>query len=331
MPTEFSTLVLSTDDVDALGDWAELIEAVHDAYSGPIADEMVPARGIARGSGVWMRSLTAVSPTGSHVGAKLITFSTVSRQASYLIALFDQRDARLTGLLDGDRVTGYRTAATSMVAARALMHDEPTRVAVIGSGFEATNHLAALSAIARPDQVRVYSPSARSREAYVARARAELGWNVTAADSAGAAIDGANLVICAARSRDESPTVQGRWIKPGATVVSIGSTLPEQRELDVATLDRADLIVADMVDEVVNDTGDLIAARDAGVTLPSVVPLSGVIAGQHPGRTSGDQVVVYKSVGSALQDVVVAELLLTKAEKQGRGTRIAAPAQPVSK
>jgi ornithine cyclodeaminase/alanine dehydrogenase len=164
----------------------------------------------------------------------------------------------------------------------------------------------------------VFSPTPDSRERFAARFRPAL--EAAAVNSAEAAAQGADVVLCAARSRDESPVLRGAWLPPGATVVSLGSTLPEQREVDEETMARAACIVADMPEEVAHDTGDAIAAAKAGVDLSSkLVSLSDLIARRIVPRRHADDIVLYKSVGSALQDIVVAEMLLDRARQIGRG------------
>src|SRR5207237_4120725 len=135
-----------------------------------------------------------------------------------------------------------------------------------------------------------------------------------------AAVEQASLVICAARSYDETPTLRGAWLRPGSTVVSIGSTLREQREVDPETISRADVIVADMVEEVLHDSGDLIAATAAGIDATERTrSLASVVGGRSSGRTDDEQIVVYKSVGSAVQDLAVAAMCVAAAEKAGVG------------
>ena len=210
--------------------------------------------------------------------------------------------------------------------------EEPLSVGVVGSGFEAYHHLAALASVRKISRVVVYSPTAANREAFAKRALDELGVETTAVNRAEAAVDGVDVLLCAARSRGEQPTIQGAWLRPGMTVVSIGSTLPEQREVDTETLAKADIIVADMVEEVVEDTGDFLAARDAGVEFEGKVhALADVAAGLVAARPSAEAIVLYKSVGTAVQDVVVAELLLRKSRELGIGHEIAAPIRPVRK
>ncbi|MFC4063533.1 ornithine cyclodeaminase family protein [Actinoplanes subglobosus] len=313
------TLLLTDAEVRAAFDWSAAVTALRTAYAADNTGSRFPARGMARGDGSWLRTLSGVPAGSGYMGAKLIAANMRSRRASYLIPLFDEATTELVALLDGHSITGFRTAATSALAADLLAVPGPLRVAAIGSGFEARNHLQALAAIRSLESVHVYSPTPASREAFARELTAE------AHDTAEAAVDRANVVICAARSRDETPTFRGEWLRPGMTVVSIGSTLPEQREVDTETLARADLIVADMVEEVLHDTGDVLAARADGIDVTAkTVPLSDSV-----GRTDADQILLYKSVGSAVQDLAVAVMCLQRAGENG--TRLPDVIHPVQK
>jgi ornithine cyclodeaminase/alanine dehydrogenase len=330
------TLLLSDADVRAVLGWRPAVDALRAAYA--VADDDLtghgaryPGRSIARGDGTWLRVLPGVPGDGALMGAKIIAAVPRAGRVSYLIALFDQGTAELVALLDGNSVTGYRTAATSALAADLLALPGPLTVGVLGSGFEADKHLRAIAAIREVTAARVYSPRAASREKFAARFAA-AGFPVAPAGSAEQAVVGAALVICAARSHDESPVLLGRWLAPGMTVVSVGSTVPEQREVDAETIARADVLVADVAGEVLHDTGDLIAARAAGVVADDrVASLSGLVSGAHPGRTGKEQVTLYKSVGSAVQDLAVAAMCVRAAVDGGLGTRTAVPVEVVLK
>jgi alanine dehydrogenase len=327
-----TTLFLSDDDVAALLDWSAAVKALREAYAADIPAHSVPPRGMARGDGVWLRSMTAVSPRGGHLGAKLIAASPKTRWVSYLVALFNDQSMALEALIDGNRITGIRTAATSAMAAEALAAPRPLQVAVLGSGFEARNHLRALSAVCPVAGARVYSPTLGNRQRFAHDLSAELGVAVTAASSAQQAVTGAEVVACAARSHDESPVLHAHWLGPAATVVSVGSTLPEQRELDIEVLRRAERIVADVPEEAVHDTGDLIAASAAGIDVSAkVAPLSDLIGGVASIRQDPEAIVIYKSVGSALQDIVVAEQILASARRRGFGTPSPHTIMPIAK
>jgi len=325
------TTFLTDTDVRAVFDWHSAIAALRTAYSDPADAIRFPSRAVARGDGVWLRTLSGVPATGGLMGAKLIAASIVSRRATYLIALFDQETAELVALLDGNAVTGFRTAATSALAADVLAPARPLRVGVIGSGFEAQHHVRALAATRELSAVTVFSPDPASRARFLERL-ADLQVALTAADCAPAAVAGADLLVCAARSRDEQPVLRGAWLEPGMTVISIGSTLPEQRELDTDAIARAGLIVADQMDEVAHDTGDMIAAKQAGIVLADKLTwLGDVVAARVTRPPSPSAVVLYKSVGAALQDLAVAAMCVRRAAEQHLGTMLPVSISPVRK
>ena len=105
------------------------------------------------------------------------------------------------------------------------------------------------------------------------------------------------------------------WWNP---TVSIGSTIPQQREIDVSVVQRSDLIVCDVLDEVLHDTGDMIAARAAGIEVERVaVSLADVMSGACAEQLATSRNRLFKSVGSGLQDIVVAGLVLDLAREVG--------------
>ncbi|MFF5148095.1 ornithine cyclodeaminase family protein [Streptomyces sp. NPDC013157] len=325
------TLILGDAAVRSVFDWKEAVEALRAAYAGDPDGTRFPARRMARGDHGWLRTLSGVPADPALMGLKIIAASPEHGRVSYLIPLFDQRSAELVALLDGHSITGFRTAAASALAADVLAPAGALRVGLIGSGFEAKNHVRALAAVRELTSVTVYSPRSESRTR-CARELADLGVEITPAESARAAVADADVVVCAARSRDQSPTLLGAWLRPGMTVVSIGSTLPEQREVDPEVLSRCALLVADMVEEVLEETGDLIAARAQGVDVSRrTVSLADLVSGRHPGREKREQILLYKSVGSAVQDLAVAEMCARSAERDGLGLVTDLGIHPVEK
>ncbi|MEU6412909.1 ornithine cyclodeaminase family protein [Microbispora sp. NPDC046933] len=325
------TLFLTDADVRAAFDWATSIAALRAAYAAPMDEAGFPPRVMARSDGLWLRTLSGVMGDGSLMGGKTIAASVRHRRASYLIQLFDQETVELVALLDGNAITGFRTASTSALAADVLAPAGPLNVGVIGSGFEARHHVRALAAVRELSSVTVFSPNPNSRTRFLEHL-ADLGLSMRAADSAPAAVAGADLVVCAARSSDERPTLRAEWLEAGMTVVSIGSTLPEQREVDTEVIARAGLIVADQMDEVVNDTGDMIAAKQTGIVFADRLrSLGDVVSGRVPGRRSAEDIVVYKSVGGAVQDLAVAAMCVRRAVELSIGTVLPVGINPVAK
>jgi ornithine cyclodeaminase/alanine dehydrogenase-like protein (mu-crystallin family) len=307
VPTRF----VSDDTVAQVADWTSVVSALRAAYAGQVRDEMVPARTMARGQGYWLRALSAISPSGRLMGTKLIAASPKGKRASYLIALFDQATMDLAALVDGNRITGLRTAGTAAVAADLLASARPLKVGILGSGFESRGLFDAFRLTREIAGARVFSPTATNREKFAA------DFGIEAVASAEEAVRGADVVLCAARSYDETPILKGAWLEPNAVVVSIGSTLQEQREVDVETLERAGLIVADMPEEVTHETGDAIAAHAAGIDLAGKMVALTDLASGKVARPQGDAITVYKSVGSALQDIVIAEMIFDRAGEAG--------------
>ena len=331
-PTEGRTLFLGSDDLERAFSWEAAVRALKAAYSAGFDEKMFPPRTMARGDGLWLRTLSGISPDGRIMGAKMIAANIRNRRASYLIPLFDQESVELLCLIDGNSITGFRTAATTALAIDALTHPGRISVGILGTGFEARNHLRALAAVRDISVVKVFSPNPESRANFV-RDMAPLGLDVAGEESARKIVEAApDVLLCAARSRGEQPLFEGAWLAPGMTVASIGSTLPEQREVDPETITRADLIVADMPDEVAHDTGDMQAAKLAGVSFESkLVALSDLIGGRHPGRRSEKDIVLFKSVGAALQDLAVASMCFDRATELGLGTPLPQTIRPVLK
>jgi alanine dehydrogenase len=324
------TLLLTDADVRTLFDWRSAIAELRKAYASPHSAAMFPPRTMARGDGLWLRTLSGVNPNDGLMGAKLIAASIRNRRASYLISLFDQETTQLVALVDGASITGFRTAATSALAADALAPARPLAIGVIGSGFEARMHLQALSSVREIASARVFSPNPANRERFT-KEFADTGVPIASAESGRTAVAGADLVICAARSHDETPTLIGEWLEASATVISIGSTLPEQREIDTSVVARANLIVADMVEEVANDTGDMLAARRSGINFETrLVALGDIVADPKLARACGG-LRVYKSVGAALQDLTIAAMCVARARKGCVGTELPVAIAPVLK
>jgi ornithine cyclodeaminase/alanine dehydrogenase len=226
----------------------------------------------------------------------------------YVIVLYDRETSRVAGLVDGHRVTAYRTAATSAAALDRLTPPRIQRLAVLGSGLEAGMHVRAFRAVREVEELVVYSPTPARREALAS----ELGGQ--AAERPEQAVAGADVVLAAARSRGEVPILYAEWLASSALVVSIGSTVPEQREIDASVVEWADLIVCDDPHEVLHETGDMLEAARAGLAFEDRThSLHALLAGELDAQVRAAARPLFKSVGIGLQDVVVAGSILERA------------------
>lgn len=300
-------------------DWRAVVAHVKAAYAAPADAGSRPPRLVTRGEGARLRTLTAALPSGRLLGAKLMA-SSRARRTAYLIALFDQQEGGIVALMDGNAITACRTAATSAAAVDCIvaLDRKPLRLGILGSGMEARAHLLAIASICPPSQVVVFSPSPENRAAFAEEFARRLHVPCRAVDSAAAVVAGCDLLVAAARSRDETPIFRGADLRDGMIIISIGSTLPEQREIDPETIARCDLIVADEPEEVGRQTGDFIAAHRAGVSFEiKLAALSELVMGKLKDRLAASRLTMFKSVGAGIQDIAVAEFVLDRACEMG--------------
>jgi ornithine cyclodeaminase/alanine dehydrogenase len=320
-----SPVFISSEAASAVFDWKSAITALQQVYSRQHEPSATPPRTIASSGHAWLRTLPAVPPGGRYFGAKLMGMASEATGAGveYVIVLFDRRTSRIAAFVDAEKVTGYRTAATSAAALDKMAPARTARLAVLGSGLEAMMHTRAFAAVRAFSEIAVFSPTPARREAFAHDIGAELGVATCAASSAEEAVNGADVVLAAARSHGERPILFGDWIKPGAVTVSIGSTIPQQREIDVSVVRQSDTIVCDMLHEVVSETGDMIAAAQAGVELGGkCFSLNDLMSGALALRMAAARYPMFKSVGGGLQDVVVAGLILDRALEAGIATEL---------
>ena len=226
-------------------------------------------------------------------------------------------------MVDANTVTAWRTGATTAVAIDRMAPPGKATIGMLGSGAEAQAHVRAIAAVRPIASLAVFSPRAERRESYARIFTAELGFPCRAVASAKEAVDGATIIVGASHTLDGKPVLHGNWLTPSVLVASIGATLPEHFEIDTETIARTDLIVADMPDEVMEETGCFRAAHEAGMKFADkFVSLNDLMTGRADDRLRAARQPMYRSVGQSLQDLAVAELALNEARKRGLATEL---------
>jgi ornithine cyclodeaminase/alanine dehydrogenase-like protein (mu-crystallin family) len=256
----------------------------------------------------WLRVMPAAVRPWGVMGFK--TFNLAKAVGlRYLNVLFDSASGELLALLDGDLLTTVRTGATSAVAARYLAPSEVEVAGVIGSGAEARMQLRALHAVRPVRRVFAYSPTPEHRTRFALEMEEELGIPVRAVASPDEAVRGAGLVITATTSWKGLPVLCGEWLSPGAHLSAIGSTVPQLREIDSETFRRSGLVVVDSREQALRESGDVIAAVGEGaVQEKNLIELWEVFGRGEPVSRNPDQITLFKSVGTAIQDLAVSYL-----------------------
>jgi ornithine cyclodeaminase len=229
------------------------------------------------------------------------------------VLLFDGETGELRALLDGSAVTEVRTAAVSAVATRALAREGAKELAILGAGVQARSHLEALPHVCEFERVRIWSRTPEHARA----AAAESSLSVEVAESAEAAVRGADVVVTATSSRE--PVVEHDWLAPGAHVNAVGSSIPTTRELDTETMASAALF-CDARESLVNEAGDYLLA---GLTPERIrAELGEVLVGAAEGRRAADELTVFKSLGLAVEDLAAAEHVYERARAEGVGRAV---------
>jgi ornithine cyclodeaminase/alanine dehydrogenase-like protein (mu-crystallin family) len=207
-------------------------------------------------------------------------------------------------LLDGRHITDLRTGAASGVIARKVAVPGPVTVGLIGSGHQAATQLEALAAVYPVRSAMVYSPTAANREAFARRMSERLGFPVTPVDSARAAVQGHPVVAAASSARGAEPVLRGEWLGGCRLLCAVGNTRAQFAEVDVRCFEDARLVVVDSV-HAMEEAGELRRAVEAGALPESKRATLGQIVTGAVG-VPGAGLVLFKSVGTALQDLALA-------------------------
>jgi ornithine cyclodeaminase len=322
-------LVLTENDVRALLPMPDLIEAMEGALVAYSAGQVTqPVRTVLEvgPDKAFFGVMPAALDARQVIGAKLVTVYERNHARglpSHLatIVLLDHATGALAALLDGRYITEARTAAVSAVSVKLLARPGARVLGIIGSGVQARSHLDAIRHVTLLEAVRVWSPTAAHRDASVEVMRRETGLDVRAAASAADAVRGADLVVLATASR--TAVVADADIAPGAHVVGVGACRPDEREMPTPLVARARFFV-DSRAGALREAGDLLLPIGEGaITAAHVVSeLGELAAGRVAGRTSAAEITIFKSLGMAVEDLVAAELALSRATSQGVGREV---------
>jgi ornithine cyclodeaminase len=343
-------LLIRAEDVNGMITMEEAIAAVDAAFRewGGNPELNAPRRRIMTPAGVRVSVHPGGSPSLGGIGvlahsehvAVSKEVQTYHAMGGPVTVLFDVKDASLMAIVVGrvalkelpaERPTPLRTAATSAVGTRCLAREDSRVLGIIGAGGEAKYHLLAFSKIRPFELAKVYCRTESTRAEFCRAMQKLVSCEVRPVATAEEAIAGSDVVLTATNSN--VPVFSGEWLESGAHVTSImggnvglvraGVAAAKRRELDDTTIGRSDLIVVNSKEQAMMDEqGDLFDPVQAGLLCwENVAELGPLLNGAVPGRTSREQITLFKNnAGQGVADVALASKVYALARRNGIGT-----------
>jgi ornithine cyclodeaminase/alanine dehydrogenase-like protein (mu-crystallin family) len=233
----------------------------------------------------------------------------------FAVLLFSVANARLEAVIEADKLGQMRTGAASGVAARYLARPGAETLGVIGCGWQAASQIASIrEAVPSIGRVVVHCRNEERLDAFCR----EHGCEPAETHREAAEHD---VVVTVTTSKD--PVLRGEWLRPGALVCAVGANDPRRRELDNAVLERAAFVCCDSREDSQKESGDLIEPVAQGILdWLEVHELHEVVAGEVQGRSSADDVVLFKSNGIAAWDLAAGARVVELARERGVGLEL---------
>ena len=307
---------LTETDVEQLLDIDIAIEACEEMFRHFAEGEAEhQPRTRVKSPGIVLHTMSAAAGYLGLVGWK--NYTTTKAGAKFLVALYNTQ-GELQALIEADKLGQLRTGATTAVAAELLANPEATEMGLFGAGWQAQTQLAAITKTRPIKLVYVYSRSEQKRVTFAEKMSAQLGIDVRPVDRPQDAAEELPIVVTATTSRE--PVFDGTSLAEGALVCAVGSNWLNRAEIDTTVVRRADNIVCDSIQACQHEAGDFVDALEKGVfDWARAVELADVVAGRATGRNNRDSIVLFKSVGIALEDIAVGAKVLERARAQGLG------------
>jgi ornithine cyclodeaminase/alanine dehydrogenase-like protein (mu-crystallin family) len=264
-----------------------------------------------------------VPPTRGYLGVKVYTgyvgpvFKDMEKDR-FTVLLYDMRDGALVAIIAARWLGALRTGATAAVATKHMARAGAKRLAVVGAGEQGETQVLNLAALLQPERIVAADQSPESLEAFASRLL-QTGIRVDTTTDIEGAVRESDVVCTSTTSR--TPIIKTAWVRPGTHINAIGANVANRREVEVELL-RGSRVVVEYKEQAFQEAGDLVVPMKAGEINADIVAaeLGEVVTGAKPGRTSNDQITLFKSIGVAIEDVSVGALAYEKATSQGVGT-----------
>lgn len=303
---------ITADEVDRSLTYAGLTETLRSAFRDGAVQPVRHHHGVERPAGADSTLLLMPAWTDfaksehGHIGVKIVTVSPDNNAKGKpavmgVYLLMDGETGEPQALIDGQRLTLWRTSCASSLAASYLARKDASKLLMVGAGALSTHLVHAHAAVRPIRQVRIWNRTRANAGKIAETLRAE-GFEAEAIDDLDASLGWADIVSCATLST--VPLVKGELLSPGAHIDLVGAFSPAMRESDDAAIRRARVFV-DTRAGATKEAGDIVQALASGALAEDaiVADLFDLTRGMKDGRESDDEITLFKSVGAALEDL----------------------------
>jgi len=237
------------------------------------------------------------------------------------VMLFSGETGQLLALMNASAITAIRTAAMSGVATKLLAREDAEDLAIIGTGVQARAHIEAMACVRPIKRARVASRNLEHAKKFAEEFASNYSFPIEPVAGVEAAVRGAQIVVTATTAAE--PIVKREWISPGTHLNVVGSSIPTTREVDSATMAASSLFV-DRRESTINEGGDYLFALREGVIGENHIKaeIGEILLGAKAGRTSDNEITLFKSLGLSIEDLASADHLYRKAQNTKAGSRL---------
>ncbi|PYS55964.1 MAG: ornithine cyclodeaminase [Acidobacteria bacterium] len=315
---KMKVLYLKEADVERLVAVPEVIDVLDQAFRDQATGRaFTNPRTRLRMRGGTLHMMAAAIP--GYFGYKAYTVA--AGKARFQFFLFEAQTAELVAIMEADRLGQIRTGAATGLATRILSNPDAAEAAIFGTGWQAETQLLAMDAVRNLKRVWVVNRSPERRETFIAKMQDHVKARIAPAGSAEQAVRSSQIVTAITSSRE--PVFRGEWVHAGQHINAVGGNMLLRREIDDETLLRAHRIVVDSLDQAKNEAGEFLGVIETGrLHWEDFVELRDLAAGWKPGRTSSEDITLFKSQGLALEDVAIGKLVYERALERGMGARL---------
>jgi len=242
-----------------------------------------------------------------------------------VILLTETETGRHLALMEATYLTVCRTGASSGIATKLLAREDAHSCAVLGCGAQAVGQVQAIMEVRDIKHVLLYNRTAARAHQLAETIRSSFpDWDgsIEIVPDPNQAVEAADIVVCSTKSTE--PLFDGARLRPGTHVNAIGAYQPHMREFDTTALKRSSKVVVDTAEGALHEAGDLITPIRRGEWSMEKLhaELGELVVGKKPGRESREEITLYKSVGIAYLDTMVAKAVYEKAKQMGAGTEV---------